>query len=831
MVDGRGGLRPSWRGLLGILASLGREEVAERSRQLSRALLEEVASGIEPDAGAWRCDPIPLPLAAAEFAMLEAGLAQRARLLEALLQDVYGRQELLADGTLPPALAYANPAFLRPIQAPPPDRARDGGARGQLLSFYAADLLRGPDGVWRVLADRTARGNGVAYALENRRVVTRVLPELFGGREVQRLRPFFEIWQDALQRLAPVAGRSPGIALLTPGPRDPLWFEHVMLSRELSCGLVEDGDLTARDGGLFVKTLRGLRPVDVLLRRQDGRTIDPLELEPGPSQGVAGLLDAARSGRVRIVNDPGSGFAEAPALAAFLPGLAERLLGERLLLSSVPTLWLGDAAMRGRVGDLGDWLVRPALDGSVAPKPLSALAPPARERLLRRMHEAPWEHAVSAAIQPSVAPCVEAGGFVPKPVVMRLFLVFDGTTWRALQGGLARALEPGDSLAGELPRRALCKDVWVAIEEGTHVVGPGSVAMPPLSIRRPQGDMPSRVADDFFWLGRYLERLEGAARRLRTMVNRLNRYNPSPRETAEVRALAACLVEGGLLEAEIAKSGALGPLLRALPLAARENGTLLRQLNRIGRLTEVLRDRLSGEMHATVTHALRDMTEALRAAHASRDGRHGLEPLSQATAGLLQFVATVSGLAAENMVRSGGRLFLDLGRRIERAQAVAADLACALEQPEVAQAGRMEMALRLMLELCDSAITYRTRYLTVLQPAPVLDLLLADEGNPRGLAFQLIAMRDALTEIAGEAEAPLAVRAAALLAQGRALVAEVADSPQQLEATARLPKRLRAIGAEAASLSDAIVRRYFVLLPTPRAVGVEGGPHRLRGTA
>ena len=288
-----------------------------------------------------RSDPVAA-VRSGNSAALEAGLAQRARLLDAVLADVYGPQHLLADGALPPALVYANPAFLRPC--------RDGAADrpAELLQFYAADLMRAPDGTWHVLADRTGLADGLAHALQNRRRLGRVLPELFASQLLCHIDPFVDVCMDMMQRCRPDGRPRPGTAaLLTPGHADPAWYGHVLLARELSCALVEGGDLTVRDGGLFLKTLRGLQPIGVLLRGVDGRSVDPLELEPD-GVGVPGLLAAARD-HVRIVNNPGSGLAEAPALAAFLPDLARRLLGEDLALPSVPTVWLGDGAARETV--------------------------------------------------------------------------------------------------------------------------------------------------------------------------------------------------------------------------------------------------------------------------------------------------------------------------------------------------------------------------------------------------------------------------------------------------------------------------------------------------
>jgi uncharacterized alpha-E superfamily protein len=262
-----------------------------------------------------------------------------------------------------------------------------------------------------------------------------------------------------------------------------------------------------------------------------------------------------------------------------------------------------------------------------------------------------------------------------------------------------------------------------------------------------------------------------------------------------------------------------------------EGAALANQLGHVARLAELLRDRLTGDMYATLSQSLRDLTEQLRAIRPGRTGRR-IEEMAAGMGDVLQFAATVAGLAAENMVRGGGHLFLDLGRRIERAGSIALQIARCLDQPEAAaQPARLEVGLRLALELCDSVITYRSRYLTVLQPAPVLDLILADEGNPRGLAFQLAAARDRLAEIAGEAETPLVTVAEALLADVRKMVNDVAETPLQAQAAIQLTPLLRACAEAIAALSDQITRRYFALVPAARSVGVDAHEAELRGAA
>jgi uncharacterized circularly permuted ATP-grasp superfamily protein/uncharacterized alpha-E superfamily protein len=820
MVDGTGRLRPHWRDLLAAFTGLGEGGLAERGRRLDRAFIDEgIASVLPGSAGRpWSCDPVPLPLPAAEFAMLEAGLAQRARLLSLVLADVYGRQEVASEGLLPPALVFANPGFLRPCQI---------ALRPPLLHSYAADLIRGPDGAWRVLADRTTAAGGAGYARENRRLLSRVLPEAFRPVQMRQLRPFFDIWQDSLRRLAPSGRPNPTVALLTPGTASPQWFEHMFLARELSCALVEGGDLTVRGGAVFLKTLKGLQQVDVLLRRLDGRMIDPLEMEAGSLLGVTGLIDALRQGSVRIANDPGSGLAEAPALSAFLPALCRRLLGEELALPGVATVWLGDEVARAALlRDPAGWRVMPATDSTVGAVSLPALPAAVQAELMTRIDARPWEWAASRQIQPSVAPCLDGKQLNPRPVILRLFLVHDGRAWRAMPGGLARVVDEAEWLTGRPPQVGVSKDVWVLSVDGSDLVGPPALPVPALKLRRTAGDLPSRLADNLFWLGRYVERLDRAARLGRAALQRLVRASTLlPHELMELKVLAACLAEAGLVAAEgvVVTGGGPSGLGEALLGTVRESGKVARMFADVARLTEGVRDRLTGEMYATFTTTLRAARADANAAGRSLDG------LAHGMVGINRFATAVAGVAAENMVRGGGWLFLDLGRRLERGWAVAGEVAIALEQPPA----RVEAGLRLVLELCDSAITYRSRYFDVLQPAPVLDLVLADQGNPRGLGFQLAQMHTLLDELGGESgPRELAGMAAGLLAEAEMIVESVLASPDQSVAAAALPPRLEAMADGVAALSDRISRRYFALLPAVQTLGwsAEAAP-ALKGAA
>jgi uncharacterized alpha-E superfamily protein len=386
-------------------------------------------------------------------------------------------------------------------------------------------------------------------------------------------------------------------------------------------------------------------------------------------------------------------------------------------------------------------------------------------------------------------------------------------------------LSEEDGLAGRLPRNALSKDVWVLAEERSATQGALGLLTPTLAIRRTAGDLPSRVADNFYWLGRYLERLEEAARLQRAMIARILRPSPSAREIAEMQVLVASLAKIHMMEAEDASVLGAGMLAAAVMRAFRHDGGMRRVLAHVARQVGQLRDRLTGEMHTVLTRSLRILGETMKRLPPDSNVR-SLEYASNLTTEILEFAATVAGLAAENMVRGGGRLFLDFGRRMERAQSIAAELAQVLDQPgALTQPGRVEAGLRLALELRDSVITYRTRYLAVLQPAPALDLILADEGNPRGLAFQLTAARELLREIVEDGDS-LLLSMEPLLQESRGIVQDVLRSPDQMATTARLPPQLRKLEQAIGAVADRVSRRYFTLLPVARSLGVESGPRR-----
>jgi uncharacterized alpha-E superfamily protein len=429
--------------------------------------------------------------------------------------------------------------------------------------------------------------------------------------------------------------------------------------------------------------------------------------------------------------------------------------------------------------------------------------------------EKPWAWAATHRFTASGAPTVTNNGLAPRPVVLRVFLCrrADGA-WVALPGGLARVLDDAGRVAGRLPQSGMSKDVWVLSEDGVDIVGPAVGPVPALTVRRQPADLPSRLLDNLYWLGRYVERMEEGARLLRAALSRLTRAWMLPRDHAQLRALAQCLAEAQFIEAEDAQAlPGSKALATALQNCVRADRPMLGLFDEVERLAGTVRDRITADMWAGLT------TELGQARDKVREAWIGADALLDATAGVIRFSTYIAGMAAENMVRGGARLFLDLGRRIERAGAIARDIAHTLDAPPQ----RMEAGLALALELADSQITYRTRYLAVLQPLPVLDLVLADPANPRGLAFQFAAIAEALAEAAQDRSDALAMEARTLAAMSAAAAAEIPPGQDGVAAAVRLPDMLRRIGARTDALSDAVARRYFSHVPPPQSVGLGEG--------
>ena len=802
-----GQVRPHWGVLTDSLASMGHAGLARRWREGRRLIHENgttynVYSDPQSTARPWPLDPVPLMMEPAEWKSIEAAIAQRAMLFNAILKDLYGPQQLLRDGRLPVELVFPNPAFLRPCWGIEP-------AGGVFTHMYSADLARSPDGQWWVLADRTQTPSGAGYALENRLVTTRVMPDVFRAAHARRLAGFFQAYREALQRLVPRQRENPRIVLLTPGPYNETFFEHAFLARYLGYTLVEGGDLTVRENRVFLKTLGGLLPVDVIMRRQDDAFCDPLELRADSMLGIPGLVQAVRSGNVAIANSLGSGLAESPAYAAFLPGLCRHLLGEELKMPTVATWWCGQEGPRKYVLDHLDSLVikptfRDARENPIFGARLSAAE---RAALAERVKANPERYAAEEQVALSTVPVWDEGKMQPRHLVVRVFAVPTTDGWVVMPGGLTRISTSLDNMVVSMQSGGGSKDTWVL---GDGPAPPFTLlrsAGHPLDVSRATFDLPSRVADNLFWLGRYTERVEGALRITRAVLARFFQEGDSAR-VAGMHAGLSILSALGYFGGEKPASPEREVLSMIYdPSSAYGLVTSIHQIRRVARL---LRDRISVDAWLILNQLDQQFSspppaEPLRVAVAQDRLNHAVITLS-----------AFGGLVMESMTRGDGWRFLDIGRRLERAMQMTELLRNSLDSHKPTDVGVLEA----ILDIADSSITYHSRYLTSLQPDLMLDLLLVDEANPRSVAFQLARLREhvdqlplSLSAIRRPAEARLALSllTAVQLADVRELArADGKDSGLGREAL------FQRLVADLGQLSETLSRAYFTHAATTR---------------
>ena len=814
MKTADGEVRPHWRKLVDALRSLGPAEMDARWKRVERILYENglthnIYGEGEATERPWRLDALPLLISAEDWRRLEAGLIQRARLLDAVLADCYGEQRLIIEGRLPASLVMGNPQFLRPCHGVPVS----GGRR---LHYYAADVGRAPDGSWWVLKDRCESPVGGGYALENRIALRNCLPDEFIANRVQRLAGFFQSVHEGHAALTRQA--DPRIIVLTAGPATPGYFAHSYLTRYQGYVLAEGADLTVRDNRVYLKTLEGLRPVDVIIRRVEAASCDPLELRSDSPHGVPGLVEAVRAGTVSVVNALGSGLADTESLMPFLPDLCRTLLQEDLQLPSLATWWCGQDAAREYVLqhlerlETRDVFYRGASEpGTQNPDGPEAWHVGGPSDLIARRG---FAYLAREPMRLATTPVIGRQGLQPVPYALRVFVAADADGYVVMPGGLARLCPPHAGQAFDFGRFGDGKDTWVLSDSPARTRARGRIRAGAVELRRTGRELPSRTADNLFWLGRYAERAEGIMRQVRSSVIRLvDDERPTEDLLAIERVLRPTFAKAAI---EAPDDGEIATDIRAC--LERELGELVfdadrpyglrRTLRHLGRTASLSRDRLSGDSWS-ILRGLQPEDFARRPSLATPPRRGQVAGLLGQLDQGIQRLAAFSGMGMENMTRSFGWRFLDMGRRVERSS----QMTTLLESLRGTGDPEDDGSLILLLDIADSFMTYRSRYLLTPQLAPVLDLLLLDESNPRSVAFQIAALDEHLerlprdsAEPAGSRE-PLTVHGA--LAQLR--LADVASLCRRSRRGDRpeLEALLERVADELPKLTTGITRTYF----------------------
>lgn len=803
-VGADGQVRPQWEPFLSEWCALSPDELNQRFGLADRHVHDTGVSyrvhgdidPRDPTAGerAWPLSHVPLVITGAEWQTIAAGVAQRAQLLSTLLDDIYGPGDMIANGLLPASVVTGSPDYLRPLQ---------GAPGGGMLQLYAADLGRGPDGRWWVLQDRTQAPSGTGYALENRLALSRAFPDMFRTMNIERLAAFFQGFRAGL--VARSKRVEPRICLLTPGPLNESYFEQTYLARYLGFLLVEGGDLVMREGRVHVRTIAGLKRADVVWRRIDGDFADPLELNASSALGVAGLVQAVRKGSVHVANGLGSGVVEARALMGFLPALGERLLGEAMILPNVATWWCGQPRERAVVLERFDEMsIAPAFrsaGGGLDAGPVVVADLPAAEKaaLRRRIEARGMDYVGQEVVRLSTTPVFQNGRLQPRPMTLRVFAAATPDGWKVMPGGFCRISDERDARAVSMRSGVRSSDVWVTSDAPVDQV---SLLPAPdrITIRRVTGTLPSRAADNLFWLGRYLERTEATLRLVRALLGRLIDTDAAQGRNETLKRLANLLVAWGASPGGRGQTpaGQASAALHALD----EYGSAIATVREARRTASVIRERLSVD----AWRLFGDMQDQLTLAEGRKPSEGEAYEIADRA---LKSLAAFSGLSQENMVRGPGWRFLDIGRRLERGIAT-----CRFAR-HFAETNAPSDALDALLDLTDSQITYRSRYLLGASLQPVLDLVMLDPYNPRSVAFQIDRLDTEIRDLPSLTED-------GMLEAPRRLILKLAAECRTAEA-ARLDRAgILLFEQLLMGVSNAIADRYFLQNSGPEGSRLTG---------
>ncbi|MEL7154964.1 MAG: circularly permuted type 2 ATP-grasp protein [Actinomycetota bacterium] len=746
--------REHWERVGSAIGALGTAELQRRQEDVRRLLAADGATYRILDTDrtqAWKLDAIPLLLSSSEWAGIESGVMQRAVLLDLVLRDLYGEQKLLQRGVIPPEVVARDPGFVRPFHGVHlPDESQ--------LFTYALDLGRDDEGRLHAVADYTQVPSGSGYALENRVVLARVFPSLYRDAQVHRVAPYFRALRTGLEALGEHRSETPRIVVFTPGARSETAFEHAYLASYLGYGLAEGGDLVAADGHVYLRTLGGRQRVDVILRRVDAAYSDPLELRPDSQLGVPGLLEACRRGNVVVVNTLGSPAIENPALNAFLPAVADALLGQELRLPVVPTWWCGRADdCRVVLRRAGELVFKPIdgagrrRNGMVVGSELSAGE---LDALRSRIEADPGNWVAHETLALSTTPTLTSEGLRPRRTLLRTYAVARGGSFVVMAGGLTRVAPDEATAVISNQTGALAKDTWVLSSEPETPpllsLGPGSMTP---AVEDPVGALAERAAENLYWVGRYAERAESVVRLLRVVHDR--RTDLTPNDAAGHRsvnvmlqalAIATYTVHRDSAQAEPPAPDNAEAELFSLACEPRRPGSLAFAVSRLLAAAEAVRDQLSIDTWQ-VTSSLERLLGTLSTTSPER------QDVVQGNLGsVMQSLLALHGLAGESMVRDAGWHFMEAGRRIERFHHLTMLLRATLADER--DGATDSQVLESVLVAAESIVTYRRRYRSRSQVRTLLDLLLADPDNPRSLRYQIDRLGESLDALpaAGAAE-------------------------------------------------------------------------------
>lgn len=787
VVGPDGTLRAGWKMLAETAVQLTDADLRRVSGDIERFLANDGVTYTPPEEepGPWRLDPIPLIIDAAEWTQLEVGLAQRTELLNAILVDLYGPQRLLSSGVLPPSIVFGHEGFLRVA-------ARASAVDTQPLLLAAADLGRNAAGEWQVLADRAQAPSGIGFAMENRRVISRVMPEMYRQAGLHRMAPFFQALRSTLIDSAPGSSPNPRVVVLSPGTHSETAYDQAFVASSLGFPLVEGSDLVMREGAVWMRIFGRLERVDVILRRVDAAWSDALELRKNSQLGVAGLSEAVRRGNVRVVNGLGSGVLENPGLLPFLSAMCEMLLDEPLRLPSVQTYWAGDARSQAYVLDNLDDLVVRSIDDPVD------LADLRKDELRAAILAEPHRYVGQEPLALSQSPTLDDHGVRPQVLTLRTFTLRYGSTYRPLIGGLANVFEAG--------KPASSKDVWVLKDKPEDPDQGLTDVLPLTNVRAPAAMVP-RVLEDMFWFGRYAERAEDMLRLVLTAHASAEDFRSRP-HTAGGASLAVLMRAIARLSGSPYGPDQLDDDFRSLMLDAHRPGSVAQSISALRDAAQSVRDQLSPDTWQAFSSTDR-ASAALKSYHYSHQ-------VAESAGRMLTGILSLQGVTA-NMIRDPGWRMIGTGRAVERGLQL-----CHLLRSTTTVRRGIDVDRDLnnaVLSAAESAVTHRMRYRGYVRLAGVLELLLTDPDNPRSLAFGIGELREHLAAMPGSTGSTRPERLLDDLADelDRADIATLTAISG--EHRPNLERFLDGYVAQLTRFADAVGELHFAAGPVPRSFG------------
>ena len=821
----RGPLAPVWTTFFNFLGADGFHDLNHRTANLRRQIRDNgVTYNVYADANGpqrpWSLDLFPLIISPEDWAGIESGIKQRTRLLNHIMADVYGPQNLLKQGLLPAALVQGHPGYLRAMQGVQP-------AGGMFLHIAAFDMARGPDGKWWVVSQRTQAPSGLGYLLENRLSISMLFSEAFRGMQVQQLAESYKALVDSMKTLSAVTDGENNshdnarVVLLTPGPYNETYFEHAYLARYLGLTLVQGSDLLVRGERLYLKTLQGLEPVHGLLKRLDDEFLDPLELRADSTLGVPGLLQVIRAGNVQVANAPGSAFLESSAMLGFLPALSEHLLGETLSLPSLSTWWCGEqAVMQDMLPQLKNCVIKPTYPGTGRESVIGhTLSQRALDEWAGRILRHGEDYTVQAYLPLSQTPTWQGEKMAPRSTMLRVFALPDGQgSWRVLPGGLARLAGKNENIAS-MQQGGSSADVWALGQpaevdsafDATTVQNPepahSSHSFPPHLFRQRKQPITSRAAENLFWLGRYTERAENSLRLAQLTLQSLAGIDQS---SAPLLAwLNDMAVSNALVLPSVPAASQMGQARRVFErslIAGLGNldahASVGHNLRSVKNAAASVRERLSQEQWHVIVQMEQDFfrrCEALAPAGSAAHDYSSLEALRTLDAAS-SYLAAITGAQTDRMMRDDGWRLLSIGRHIERLATLSGAMASGFKTGAVFD----DSGFSAIVAMFDSTITFHAQYQQRRDLDALLDLLVLSQDNPRSLSWVIKSLKSRLLKLPGnelEDKKSLAARLPALI--DRLFDASQTQSAQQLLAG------FDACKTSAFSLSDQISQRYF----------------------